>query len=417
MFVTPLLQMTKRLNLLTNYRPICLLWIAVSIFCWQYKYFSNRYNNYSIFTGVYHHTLAQTHLYKGYPAEYYDTNHYGPVFSLVIAPFAMLPTGAGFLLWNLMNAGVLIWAVSLLPLANNRKILILLFCSIEFANTQHSIQFNSIIAAFLIFSFYFIEKEKEEWATLFIVIGTLIKLYPVVGLAFFMFSKRKGAFILWAAIWAVVGVTLPMLISSPHFILQSYADWYHSLSEKNVINIGLNSAQDMSMMGVVRRITSDLTVPNLPFLMLGAATLGFAVLRFKQHIYLNYRLQVLALGLIIVVLFSTGSEPPTFIIAAIGVMIYLFAQEDPFSKGNLTYLILIGLVAALASTDAIPAFIRKPYVSRYAMKVWPYIALWAKIVYELLLKDFGKGNDKLEAIKVLQPIANQSHGSTLETVA
>lgn len=407
MFVTPLLQMTKRLNLSTNYRLVCLLWIAVSLFCWQYKYFGNRYNNYSIFTGVYHHTLAQTNLYKNYPAEHYDTNHYGPVFSLVIAPFAMLPTGAGFLLWNLMNAGVLIWAVSLLPLANKRKILIILFCSIEFANTQHSIQFNPVIAAFLIFTFYFIEKKKEEWATFFIVIGTLIKLYPIVGLVFFMFSKRKGAFMLWTAIWAIVGIALPMLMSSPQFILQSYADWYRSLSEKNIINIGLNSAQDMSIMGVVRRITSDLSVPNWPFLVVGATTLGLAVLRLKQHQFLNFRLQVLALGLIIVVLFSTGSEPPTFIIAAIGAMIYLLAQEEPFNRGNVTFIILIGLVAALASTDAIPAFIRKPYVSRYAMKVWPYTILWGKMVYELLMKDFSNSQEKLAAAEDLQqPVLN-----------
>jgi len=408
--------MTKRLNLLAIYKPVCLLWIAVSMFCWQYKYFNNRYNNYSIFAGVFHHTVAQTNLYRDYPAEYFDTNHYGPVFSLVVAPFAMLPTGFGFLLWNLMNAGVLIWAVTLLPLAKNRKILILLFCAIEFANTQHSIQFNPVIAAFLILTFYFVEKKREEWATFFIVIGTLIKLYPIVGLVFFMFSKRKGAFVLWSLVWAIVGVTLPMLISSPHFQLQSYLDWYHSLSEKNVINIGLNSAQDLSVMGVVRRITSNLAVPNLPFLAVGAATLGLIVLRFKQHKSLKFRLHVLALSLMVVVLFSTGSEPPTYIIAAIGTMIYLLSQEQPFSRGNLTFIVLIGLVAALASTDAIPAFIRKPYVSRYAMKVWPYIILWGKLVYELLFTNYAKNIASLKAAEVFEPEYLQTDEIVLEPV-
>jgi hypothetical protein len=407
--------MTKRLNLLAGYKPVCLLWIAVSIFCWQYKYFHNRYNNYSIFAGVYHHTLVQTNLYRDYPAEYFDTNHYGPVFSLVVAPFAMLPTGFGFFLWNLMNAAVLIWAVKLLPLAKNRKILVLLFCAIEFANTQHSIQFNPVIAAFLILSFYFVEKKREEWSTFFIVIGALIKLYPIVGLVFFMFSERKLKFILWSVIWAVVGVTLPMLISSPHFQLQSYLDWYHSLSEKNAINIGLNSAQDLSIMGVLRRITSDLTVPNLPFLAVGAASLGLIVFRFKQHKSLKFRLHVLALSLMVVVLFSTGSEPPTYIIAAIGTMIYLLSQEQPFERGNLTFIVLIGLVAALASTDAIPAFIRKPYVSRYAMKVWPYIILWGKMVYELLFTNYAVDTENLNYAKVFEPEYTQTEKQALES--
>jgi hypothetical protein len=382
--------MTKRLNLLNTYRPVCLLWIAVSIFCWQYKYFNNRYNNYSIFAGVYHHTLAQTNLYTEYPAEYGDTNHYGPVFSIFAAPFAIMPTGWGFFFWNLMNAGVLIWAVTLLPLPNTRKILLLLLCSIEFANTQHSIQFNPVIAASFIFNFYFLEKKKDEWATLFIIIGALIKLYPIAGLVFFMFSKRKGTFVLWCVIWAIVGFGLPMLLSSPHFIIQSYADWYHSLSAKNIQNIGLNSAQDMSVMGVLRRVTSDLTIPNLPFLILGAGTMGLALLRFGQYQYLNYRLHVMALALTIVVLFSTGSEPPTFIIAIVGIMIYLLSQDDISSRSNIIFIVLIAFVAGIVTTDAIPAFIRKPYLSRYAVKVWPYIIVWAKIVYDLTTKDYGK---------------------------
>lgn len=396
--------MTADLFSNNKFRLVCLLWVAVSIFCWQYKYFNNRYNNYSIFAGVYHHTVAQTNLYNQYPAEYFDTNHYGPLFSLVVAPFAVLPTGLGFFLWNLMNAGVLIWAVTLLPIANNRKILLLLLTVIEFANTQHSIQFNPVIAAFIIFSFYMVEKEKDEWAAFFIIMGTLIKLYPIVGLVFFMFSKRKPAFIIWCVVWAAVGVGLPMLISSPGFILQSYADWYHSLSDKNIQNIGLNSAQDLSMMGVVRRITSNLNVPNLPFLLVGAGTLGLAVLRVKQFRFITYRLQVLALTLLIVVLFSTGSEPPTYIIAAIGAMLYLMMQEHPFKGSNLAFVVFIGLIAALASTDAIPAFIRKPYLSRYAFKVWPYIALWAVIVYQLLFKNF---DHHLEKLRIVFPSRNR----------
>jgi hypothetical protein len=379
------------------------LWIAVSIFCWQYKFFNDRYNNYSIFAGVYHHTLAQTNLYAEYPAEHFDTNHYGPVFSMVVAPFAMLPTGAGFLLWNLMNAAVLVWAITLLPIQKKLKILLMLFCSIEFANTQHSIQFNPVIAACLIFSFYLVEKKREEWATLFIIIGALIKLYPIVGLVFFMFSKRKGAFIMWSLIWAVIGVLLPMLISSPQFVLQSYADWYQSLSHKNIQNIGLDSAQDLSVMGVLRRLTGNLAIPNMPFLLLGASTLGAAVLRFKQYPYLNYRLRVLALCLMVVVLFSTGSEPPTYIIAAVGAMLYLLAQPEPFNRSNTIFIVLIGLVAGLASTDAIPAFIRKPYVSHYAMKVWPYIALWGKIIYDLLFTNFSTRQTPIQVEPALQP--------------
>ncbi|WP_158826292.1 glycosyltransferase family 87 protein [Mucilaginibacter lacusdianchii] len=381
--------MFKKIPYLNNFRLVCLLYAMVSVFCWQYKYFGNRYNNYSIFEQVYNHARAQTNLYAFYPNEYFDSNHYGPAFSIIVAPFALLPTMWGFLLWNIANAVIFIYAVRLLPINDKAKMLLLLCCSIEFANAQHAIQFNPIIAAFIIFAFVLVEKRREEWGTLFIILGTFIKLYPIAGLMFFMFSKRKKAFIAWCVVWSVVWFCAPMLISSPQFILQSYADWWHSLHDKNLQNMTLLSAQDLSVMGVLRRITSNLNVPNLPFLIAAAACLGFSLLRFSQYRYLNFRLCILSSALITVVIFSTGSEPPTYIIATAGAILYLLLQPQPYTKTTIALFIAIALFAALVSTDAIPAFIRKPYLSRYAVKVWPYIAVWGKLVYDMLFKNFN----------------------------
>ncbi|MBS7563409.1 DUF2029 domain-containing protein [Mucilaginibacter sp. Bleaf8] len=396
--------MFKKFPYLSSYTWVCLLYALVSVYCWQFKYFGNRYNNYSIFEQVYHHTRIQTNLYASYPSQYFDTNHYGPAFSVVVAPFAVLPVAWGFLLWNVANALVFIWAINLLPVNNKSKVLLLLCCSIEFANAQHAIQFNPIIAAFLIFSFVLVEKKREEWATLFIVLGTLIKLYPVAGLMFFVFSKRKKTFITWCVIWSGVWFVLPMLLSSPHFIVQSYADWWEALHTKNLQNMTLFSAQDLSVMGVLRRVTDSLNVPNLPFLIGAALCLGLSLLRFKQYQYLKFRLYALAAALITVVIFSTGSEPPTYIIATAGAILYLVLQPQPFSKNTVTFFILIAVVAALISTDAVPSSIRKPYFSRYAVKVWPYIIVWGMLVYEMLFKSFAdKSERKSDDGKVSEP--------------
>ena len=82
----------------------------------------------------------------------------------------------------------------MLPLTQKRKMMLLLLCAIEFSNSSFYMQFNPIIAALMIISFMLVEKGKEQWATFFIVLGTLIKLYPVVGLAFIFFSKNKPKF-------------------------------------------------------------------------------------------------------------------------------------------------------------------------------------------------------------------------------
>ena len=46
-------------------------------------------NNYLIYKGVFQHTYQQKYLYLAYPDEYDDANHYGPLFSMVIAPVAI----------------------------------------------------------------------------------------------------------------------------------------------------------------------------------------------------------------------------------------------------------------------------------------------------------------------------------------
>jgi len=394
--------MTKRL---TNYKIVCTLYFLVATAIWIFKFFNNRYNNYSIFKYVYYHTVAQINLYHYYPKEYYDTNHYGVLFSLIIAPFALLPDGAGFLLFTLLNAGLLVWAVHILPLPNKQKMLILLFSIVEFGNSAHYIQFNAIIAAIIIVSFLMIEREREDLATLFIVLGTLVKLYPVVALTFFLFSKHKLKFILWGFVWLGVLVCLPMLIASPHYVLQCYADWYVSLHEKNSLNADLTSSQDISVMGSARHLLRDATIPNWPFLLFGVIAFGLPLLRFGQYKFARFRYQVMASALMLIVLFSTGSEHPTYIIAIVGAMIWIFMQENPFSRKNIVLLILLVLVTGLGPTDVFPKYIRHEFINKYVMKAWPCIVVWLMITYELLVKNFEhltlpkSDNSKVDSVK------------------
>src|SRR5437588_282030 len=174
--------MTKKFLNLSGYQWTCVLYLAVAIFSWQLKYFHHIDNNYLIFRQSFYHAKAGLNLYAAYPKEYGDLYFYGPLFTIFVAPFAIPPEAVGLLLWELANAVAVILAVNMLPLDNKRKTAMLLLCVIEFANAVFYMQFNPMIAATIIISFILVEKGKEQWATLLIVAGTLIKLYPVVGL-------------------------------------------------------------------------------------------------------------------------------------------------------------------------------------------------------------------------------------------
>lgn len=373
---------------LSGYQWLWVLYIAVAAYTCIFKYTRDIDNNYKIFRASYFHATQEKDLYASYPQEYGDLYYYGPVFPLVIAPSSLLPHFFGFLLWELANAIAILVAIHLLPFTVGQKSQLLLLCAIEYANAVFYMQFNPAITAMILLSFILVERGKEQWATLFIVLGFLIKLYPVIGLTFFLFSRNKGKFILWTVIWAIVLLIAPLILYSPAYMIHSYHQWLVAVHSKVGLNAYFDSPQDICVMGTIRRLTHNIHIPNGPFLAVGALLFLLPLLRFSQYKSFKYRAQVLASALILVVIFSTGAEHPTYIIAVTGVFIWMLIQDKPYTPVNIIFLVLVLVLTGLGLTDVFPKSIREPYIARYSMKAWPVIIIWVKIVYELLFKNF-----------------------------
>ena len=92
-------------------RTLLGLWTLIGILSWAFK-FTRQHNNFEIFRGVYWHTVNGTSLYAAYPDEYFDVNHYGPFFSLIIAPFAIMPDWLGMFFWCVGLSLILFVSVS-----------------------------------------------------------------------------------------------------------------------------------------------------------------------------------------------------------------------------------------------------------------------------------------------------------------
>lgn len=386
---------TKKFLGLSGYQWTCVLYVAVAIFCWQLKYFRHIDNNYIIFRTSYFHYRDHVNLYLTYPKEYYDVFIYGPAFVPLIMPLSLLPESIGFLLWELGNALIFLWAISLLPFDKRTKTAILLLCAIEFANSSHYMQFNPTIAAIIIISFVMVQRRKEQYATLFTVFGAMMKIYPIAGLAFFVFSKNKLKCIGWSVLWLVAFFCLPALISGWPFLIQTYKDWFAALTSKSVANQSLTTGFDFCIMGAARRIAQDPTIPNWPFMLGGLIVFCIPLLRFKQYGSLKFKLQVMCSVLMMVVLFSTASEHPTYIIAVAGAVIYMMMQERPFTPFNIIMLVLLLAITGLGPSDAFPKPARV-FMQNLAMKAWPCIIIWLKLSYELIVYDFTRDRLPLE---------------------
>lgn len=369
------------------------LWFGLSLFAALKQAISQHYNNYLIFKFTFFNLINQQNLYLPQPKHYLDVNHYGPVFGLFIAPFVWLPDQVGVVLWVMFNAYVLYKAINYLPVDNLSKTVVLLLCAHELMTASYNVQFNPCMAAIIILSFVLIKKEKEFWAACLIMLGTFIKLYGIVGLAFFFFSKNKRTLVLGLLFWSIIFFLLPMTVSSPKFIIQTYQDWKNVLIEKDAAN-AVSLMQDISIMGIFRRIFQMPQIPNQIFLLPGLALFASSYLFIKKYKNLPYQLLILSSTLLFTVLFSSGSESPTYIIAFTGVAIWFVNLQKPLTTLQIFLLIFAIILTSLSPSDLFPKSIRNGYVIKYALKALPCFLIWLYIVYETWTRDTIKLKEK-----------------------
>jgi len=367
----------------TDSRTLLGLWMILAIAGALHP----EFNNFKIFRGVFWHTVNQTSLFAEYPAEYFDTNHYGPFFSLVIAPFALMPIWLGRILWSALMTLFLFKAVYSLPVTSKKMAFICWFSFHSLLTALQMSQFNVVIAAIIALSFVFVEKEKDFWAGLLIAVGTFVKLYGVVGLAFFFFSKHKGKFILSLILWSSVCYLLPMLISSPEYINAQYVEWFQSIVDKNAVNQNA-LGQNISLLGMVHRV-SECWFSDLFLILPGMALFALPYLRFKQYRNPGFRLAYLASVLMFTVLFSTGSETSTYIIAFIGVGIWYWSAPWKRGKWEIALMVFAFILSGMPTSDLFPRWLWKHLVSPYSLAALPCVIIWLKLACEMITRDYS----------------------------
>ena len=365
--------------------------MIISIFSAISKYLGGplKYNNYMIFKNVFTNTLQEKNIYLLYPDVHFDSNHYGVFFSVLIAPFAILPDWLGIVLWNVANTLIFLFAIHKLAFSNAKKAFFAWLCLQEFITAAVSLQFNIALTGLLILSATYVYERKETQSAISILIGFFVKLYGIAGLSSFFFLKNKRKFILSLLGFGILFLILPMLISSSNFGIQSYADWFQSLSEKNASNQVLGNRQDYSLMGIVRRVLGNADISNLVFLIPGILVFGLPYLRIKQYKNLPFQLMILASTLLFIVLFSSGSESPTYIIAVSGVMIWFIMQKEK-SPLVISLLIFVIILTCFSFSDLFPKFVKENYIMKYSLKALPCCIVWFRVIYELMTKDFQK---------------------------
>ena len=376
----------------------------------------HNFNNFLIYKFTFWHAIEQKCLYAAYPQDHFDVNHYGPIFSLIMAPFAVVPSlWVGVFLWHLALGLFLWWAIRQGTLTTEQKVVVIWLTAHEMLNALGMSQFNVATAAMILLSYSAIHRGKDMWAAFWIVLGTLVKMYGIVGLAFFFFTKSKSKFVMWLLIWTVVLMVLPMPFFGADYVAGQYVEWIKCLGEKGQENL-LSDFQNISLLGMVRKIGYAVSA-GLPAyyevfesagknpdvtnwwwstwndLWLIAPALIYSALpwlRIKQYKHHAFQLMCLALILMFVNIFSTGAENSSYIISMLGVAIWFIAVPWKRSRLDIGLLIFCFVLTSLSSTDLFPGDIRTYWIRAFSLKALPVVLIWLKLVWEMCTKEYGE---------------------------
>src|SRR5713226_6597867 len=97
--------MSKLTKLVYNKPLVLTLYFGLSLFAVVKSVILNHvHNNYFVYKYGFLNVIHQLPSFGPQPQHYNDLYHYGPVFALLMAPFALLPDGIGVILWVMFNA-------------------------------------------------------------------------------------------------------------------------------------------------------------------------------------------------------------------------------------------------------------------------------------------------------------------------
>lgn len=379
--------MKKRISILLNKNLyVSLIWFVIPLVAtFIQTFYDNGINNYLIYKYVYLHTLEKKNLFAHYPSEYFDLNHYGILFSLIIAPFYYMPDRLAILIYQFLQLLGLHYVIRRLPFSEFKQNILLLFLLFEAIANCQNIQTNTFIGFIFVGAYVAITNKSELKAAFLIILGFLVKIYGIVALGLFFFVEKKVKFILGLLLFTVVLYFLPLLITDLDFLHQSYVSWFRELSVKNGSNTDLNNEhQNMSAIGIVMKVLQNNKF-NILWIILPAFVLQIApLLNFSFFRNTIFQLRYLAALMLFTILYSSSTETSTHIIGAIGMGIWWLTQKDYKSKNMLVFIVCCFFLGTISTTDLVPNYFNVEIVRKYSLKALPYWIVWFICIYQLI---------------------------------
>ena len=331
--------------------------LVVLFATWQRGILSHEHTTFAIFRQSYVHLVQHTDLYAIYPAEHgaasQDIFKYSPTAAMLFAPLSASPYAVALFWWNLLNAGLLFWAVVRILPSRQANVALAMLLPEVFTTIQASSS-NAFIAALMLFAMRWIAAGRHARAAAAIALGASIKIFPLAALGMAIVRRDRGRIAAFLALSAVVLFALPLTVVSLRDLIEQYRSWRMvQIADAGDIQFG------MSLMRALREFW-EIALPNWAFQIAGTLLVLVPLLRRDQWNNETFQLRFCGSLLMFVVLFNHQAERQSLVIAATGCAVWLVTR--PFS-------LPLAVCYGLALTGA---------------SVLPYALLWAVLQGDLL---------------------------------
>ena len=152
------------------------------------------------------------------------------------------------------------------------------------------------------------------------------------------------------------------------------------------VRIDTMNMQDISVMGMIRRIFGIWDLSNLTVILPAGILLMLPLLRFKLYNNPLFQLYYLCLVLITTVIYSSGAESPTYVIAMVGIAVWFVVGMHKKNMVNIIVLIFAIIITSLGSTDLVPHFVKHNFIRPYALKALPSFIVWLMLLWLVAFK-------------------------------
>jgi hypothetical protein len=332
-------------------------------------------NNYQIFKTSFYNLVEGNNLYVHYPEKHHDLYKYSPAFALAMGAIAWMPDIAGFTLWNLLNALLLLLFWWKLPLRPKQKLWGSLLLLPELIISLQNGQSNGLLTASILGAWVMYEHKKPQAAAIWINIGLFTKLFAIAGAVFAIFHSGKLRAVFWGVFIGILLLLLPIIITGPEQLLNQYSAWW------NLLKNDPPGPLPLSVPGAAEKIfqfSSAIIISQI----IGVLLLFSPLLRTEMYQNLQFRLYMLSMVLLWVVLWNHKAESPTYIIAVTGSMLWYFLQ--PWSRWRIVMIMLVLVFTSLSQSDLFPHYIRTEVFQPFLVKMIPcllvFLIAWIEIM-------------------------------------